>query len=100
MKELNRISEEELEGITGGSTWTEGWRTVRCIQSGYLAIRTAPAAKYENEINHIGLVNGDRVRITGSFIQGTGFDGRPAAYVWVYAPKFGVSGYVNASFIG
>ena len=100
MTDMNRINEQELENAAGGNGYDYGWRTVRGIQSGYLAIRTAPAADYNNEINHIGLQNGDQVRITGSYVQGTGFGGSAATYVWVYAPKFGVSGYVNAAFIG
>ncbi len=102
MTDMNRISEQELENIAGGSEYTYDsfWRTVRGIQSGYLAIRTQPSANYENEINHIGLQNGDKVQITGAYVQGTGFGGSAATYVWVFAPKFGVSGYVNAAFIG
>ena len=99
MTDTNKINEQELEEVAGGYAYDNGWRTVRGIQSGYLAIRTAPAADYNNEINHIGLHNGDKVQITGSRVQGSGFGG-PATYVWVYAPKFGVSGYVNAAFIG
>ena len=100
MTDMNKINEQELENIAGGAKKGNGWRTVRGIQSGYLAIRTAPAANYENEINHVGLYNGDKVQITGSYVQGTGFGGCAATYVWVFAPKFGVSGYVNAAFIG
>ena len=99
MTDMMKINEQELETVAGGAGKHKGWRTVRGIQSGYLAIRTAPAADYNNEINHIGLHNGDKVQITGSRVQGSGF-GSPATYVWVYAPKFGVSGYVNAAFIG
>ncbi len=75
------------------------WRTVY-VSDGYLAIRTAPAADYNNEINHIGLKTGDQVQIIGNYVQGTGFGGGTATYVWVYAPKFGVSGYVNAAYLG
>ena len=100
MTDMNKINEQELENVAGGYGYDNGWRTVRGIQSGYLAIRTAPAAKYENEINHVGLHNGDKVQITGSYVQGTGFGGGAATYVWVFAPKFGISGYVNAAFIG
>ena len=100
MSEIKKINEQELEEVAGGYGYDNGWRTVRGIQSGYLAIRTQPAAKYENEINHVGLNNGDKVQITGSYVQGTGFGGGAATYVWVYAPKFGISGYVNAAFIG
>ena len=100
MTDMNKINEQELENVAGGAGNNNGWRTVRGIQSGYLAIRTAPAAKYENEINHLGLKNGDKVQITGSYVQGTGFGGGVATYVWVFAPKFGISGYVNAAYIG
>ena len=100
MTDMNKINEQELENIAGGAGRDNGWRTVRGIQSGYLAIRTAPAANYENEINHVGLYNGDKVQITGSYVQGTGFGGGATTYVWVFAPKFGISGYVNAAFIG
>ena len=96
--EIKKVDEQELEGAAGGYGYDNGWRTVAGIQSGYLAIRTAPAADY-NEINHVGLHNGDKVQITGSYVQGTGFGGGAATYVWVFAPKFGISGYVNAAFL-
>ena len=81
------------------SSANSSMRTVY-VSNGYLAIRTAPAADYNNEINHIGLKTGDQVQITGGYVQGTGFGGEKATYVWVYAPKFGVSGYVNAAYLG
>ncbi len=98
MTDMNKINEQELNNVAGGAAQNQ-WKTVANIQSGYLAIRTAPAADYNNEINHIGLHNGDKVQITGSYVQGTGFGGGPATYVWVFAPKFGCSGYVNAAFL-
>ena len=64
------------------------------------AIRTAPAFDYNNEINHTGLKTGDQVQITGNYVQGTGLNGTSATYVWVFAPKYGVSGYVNAAYLG
>ena len=70
MTDMNKINEQELENAAGGYGYDSGWRTVMGIQSGYLAIRTAPAADYNNEINHIGLHNGDKVQITGSYVQG------------------------------
>ena len=65
MTDINKINEQELENVAGGYGYDNGWRTVCGLQSGYLAIRTAPAANYENEINHIGLHNGEKVQITG-----------------------------------
>lgn len=100
MTDINKINEQELENVAGGYGYDNGWRTVCGLQSGCLAIRTAPAANYENEINHIGLHNGEKVQITGSYVQGTGFGGGAATYVWVFAPKFGVSGYVDAAYLG
>ena len=99
MTDMNKINEQELNNVAGGAAQNQ-WKTVANIQSGYLAIRTAPAADYNNEINHIGLHNGDKVQITGSYVQGTGFGGGAATYVWVFAPKFGISGYVNAAYLG
>ena len=99
MSELNKINEQELENVAGGTAENGTWKTVCNLQSGYLAIRTAPAAQYENEINHIGLKNGDQVQITGAYVQGTGFGGGAATYVWVFAPKFVCSGYVNAIYL-
>ena len=99
MSEFNKIKEQGLENVTGGAAANGTWKTVCNLQGGYLAIRTAPATQYENEINHIGLKNGDQVQITGAYVQGTGFGGGAATYVWVYAPKFGCSGYVNASYL-
>ena len=98
MSDMNKLNEQEVKEVAGGFGGGE-WKTVYNIQSGYLAIRTAPAADYNNEINHIGLQNGDKVQITGSYVQGTGFGGGPAMYVWIYAPKFGISGYVNAGYL-
>ena len=100
MTDTNKINEQELEEVAGGYAYDNGWRTVRGIQSGYLAIRTQPSANYENEINHVGLHNGDKVQITGSYVQGTTFSGGAATYVWVFAPTFGISGYVHAAFLG
>ena len=47
----------------------------------------------------MGLYNGDEVQITGSYVQGTGFNGVRAVYVWVFVPKFGISGYVDSAYI-
>ena len=98
MTEMKKMNMEELKDVAGGVKTGE-WATVCGLQSGYLAIRTAPAADYNNEINHTGLLNGDKVQVTGGTVMGTTFGGARAAYTWVYAPKYGVSGYVNSAFI-
>ena len=104
MTEIKKINGQELENVAGGEGYSydynSGWRTVKNIQSGYLAIRTAPSFAYENEVIHKGPTNGQKVQITGSTVKGTGINGVPATYVWVYSPDFGVSGYVNTYFIG
>ena len=98
MTDMNKINMEELENVAGGASIGD-WATVCNLQDGYLAIRTAPAADYNNEINHTGLHNGDKVQITGGTVMGTTFGGAKASYTWVFSPKYGVSGYVNSAFI-
>ena len=103
MTDIRKINGQELENVAGGVegfNYGNGWRTVKGLPSGYLAIRTAPSFAYENEIIHNGPKNGQLVQITGNTVKGTGINGVPATYVWVYSPDFGVSGYVNAYFIG
>ena len=82
MTDMNKINPEELEGVAGGANEGGAWKTVAGLTGGYLAIRTAPA-----------------VQVTGGTVMGTTFGGGRAAYTWVYAPKYGVSGYVNSAFI-
>lgn len=98
MTDTNKINAEELENIAGGAAAGGQWMTVSGLKDGYLAIRTRPEATYESEINHTGLLNGDKVQITGGYVNGPGFGGQ-ATYVWVFSPKYGVSGYVNAAYL-
>ena len=63
-------------------------------------IKKINGQELENEVIHNGPKNGQLVQITGNTVKGTGINGVPATYVWVYSPDFGVSGYVNAYFIG
>ena len=103
MTDIRKMSEQEAANAAGGVegfNYGNGWRTVSGLPSGYLAIRTAPSFQYENEIIHDGPKNGQLVQIVGEYVQGTGINGVPATYVWVYSPDFGVSGYVNTYFIG
>lgn len=64
-----------------GETWT-----VR-VDSGYLALRTAKAYDYYNEIGK--LYTGDTVEVITK--EGT--------YWWVYAPSLGKHGYVNSEYL-
>ena len=93
--EMNMMTEDELKEVTGGAQGWSGlyqgpWKTVCNLQTGWLALRTAPAYDYTNEIGQ--LYNGDSVQICGNS-SGNG-------YIWVYSPKLNMSGWVNQKFIG
>ena len=64
------------------------WKTVY-VSSGYLALREAPFYDVRTEIGQ--LYTGDTVQIEG---EATG------SYIYVYSPKYGTSGWVNAGFLG
>ena len=82
-------SSNQTQSLNSVSTAAAGTLVVKNLESGHLAIRTAPAYDYSNEIGK--LYNGMSVQITGGYQNG---------YVWVYSPDLGISGYVNQSFIG
>ena len=63
------------------------WKTVR-VDSGYLALRDAPSYDSRDEIGQLN--NGDTVMVEGEC------DG---SYIYVYSPKYGTSGWVNAGFL-
>ena len=103
MTDIRKINEQEMEMAAGGVegyNYGNGWRTVKNLPGGYLAMRTAPSFNYENEIIHTGPTNGMLVQIVGETVKGTGINGVPTTYVRVYSPDFGVTGLVNAYFIG
>ena len=58
------------------------------VASGYLALRSAPSYDEANEL--AALYSGDVVQLRGT-ASGT--------YWWVYAPNFGLSGYVNSNYL-
>ena len=64
------------------------WKTVY-VSEGYLALREAPTYDVRTEIGQ--LHTGDTVQIEG---EATG------SYIYVYSPKYGTSGWVNAGFLG
>lgn len=64
-----------------------GSATVK-VDSGYLALRTAKAYAYENEIG--SLYTGETVQIQ---------DTSDSTYWWVYAPSLGKYGYVNKNYL-
>ncbi|MBP3876270.1 MAG: hypothetical protein J6E41_11305 [Lachnospiraceae bacterium] len=103
--EIKKMNDEELNEIAGGKnaladskhpehhSAPAGTRTVTGLQSGWLALRNAPAYNANNEVGH--LYNGDVVTVTG----GTSYEGN-TPYVWVYSDKLKMSGWVNATFLG
>ncbi len=99
MTDFNKINDQELENVAGGSGGGAVFKTVANLTGGYLAVRTAPEYKYENEIQSCKLYNGDMVEITGPSVVGTGINNTKATYVWIRALKNGVSGYVNAYYL-
>ena len=99
MTNFEKITGQELEQAAGGQSAGVVWKTVANLKEGYLAVRTAPEARYENEIQSTKLQNGEMVQVTGGYVQGTTFGGGAATYVWVFVPRTGVSGYVNAAFL-
>ncbi|MBR2529038.1 MAG: SH3 domain-containing protein [Blautia sp.] len=74
--------------LAGAVSVNAGTNTYRVnVASGYLALRTAPAYAYENEIGE--LYNSDTVDVLD--YSGT--------YWYVYSPKYGRNGYVNSSYL-
>ena len=67
---------------------TGAWKTVK-VDSGYLALRRDCTYDQSNEIGQ--LHTGDQVEIQGS--------GAAGSYVFVYSPKYGCNGWVNAGFL-
>ena len=67
---------------------TGAWKTVK-VDSGYLALRRDCTYAQSTEIGQ--LHTGDQVEIQGS--------GAAGSYVFVYSPKYGCNGWVNAGFL-
>jgi len=92
MADLNKINDMEVENVSGGAGYNSGgYRTVCRLETGYLAMRTAPTYDYSNEIRGAELYNGDQVMLLGAPVVGS--DGR--TYIYVQSVKSGVQGYVN-----
>ena len=58
------------------------------VNDGYLALRTAKAFEYENEIG--SLYTGDKVKV---------IEKQAGTYWYVYSPKHGKNGYVNKDYL-
>ena len=67
MSEIKKINEQELNEVSGG-VGANGWATVTGLQSGYLALRTAPCYDYNNEIRGSESYNGQQTPAKRAFI--------------------------------
>ena len=87
--EISPLTEEELDAVDGGvGEGRSTWRCVRCIvKKNYLALRSAPAYKYENEIARI--YRGTVFSIKADKVSGN--------YVW--ASYVGKTGWVDRRFV-
>lgn len=86
-KNENIINDEELDEVAGGRGSSHHWKTVTChVQKGYLALRSAPAYKRENELDQI--YNGHQFKIRP--------DKRSGAYVW--SKYHGIEGWTNSNY--
>lgn len=70
------------------STTPSGTSMTVKVAKGYLALRSAKAYNYSNEIGK--LYTGDTVQVQ---------DTSDSTYWWVYAPKLGKSGFVNRNYL-
>ena len=64
MTDIRKMSEQEAANAAGGVegyNYGNGWRTVKNLQGGYLAIRTAPSFAYENEVIRKGTTSSDNL---------------------------------------
>ena len=88
------LNAEEMEKIVGGvdgkQAFFEGPKMHVCgIETGWLALRTAPKYDPKNEIGQ--LYNGEEVQVY--------YDCTRNGYTWVYFPKLNKSGWVNSNFV-
>lgn len=83
---LNLSGYVNKDYLTGGYSYDGTSWTVR-VQSGYLALRTAKAYDYSNEIGKL---------YTGDTVKAITTDG---TYWYVYAPSLGLYGYVNSDYL-
>lgn len=96
--DIKKMDKKDTEQVAGGFAGQANEKVVSGLEGGYLAVRSQPEFKYENE-KSTRLVNGDVVYITGNYCMGTGINGAPCMYVWVFVPSTGESGYVNLGFL-
>ena len=95
MAEFEKMNEQELENVAGGFS-TGTWVTVSGLQTGYLALRTAPNYDYANEIRGSESYNGQILQITGGYSAGP--DGR--RHGRAFSPRSGLSGRITPQLPG
>ena len=74
--------------LLGAGGTPSGFTKTVSVATGYLALRTAKAYDYSNEIGK--LYSGQTVQV---------LDTSDSTYWWVYAPTLGKSGYVNRNYL-
>ena len=84
----NYLSASSSGSSSSSSSKTSGTKKTVTGTTYYLALRSDPSYKFENEIGM--LKNGETV-----YVQKTGY----GAYVYVYAPSLDKYGYVNANYL-
>jgi hypothetical protein len=87
--EIAPLTEEELDAVDcGAGESRSAWRSVRCVvKKNYLALRSHPSFKYENEIARIS--RGTVFSIKADKVSGN--------YVW--ASYGGKTGWVDRRFV-
>ena len=74
--------------LSGGYSSPSTYYWTVSVKTGYLALRTAKAYDYSNEIGE--LYTGDKVEV---------LDSSDSTYWYVYSPKLGKYGYVNKNYL-
>ena len=82
------VNRNYLVGAGSSAPSSSSWTMTVSVSDGYLALRTAKAFDYNNEIGK--LWSGDTVEVQ---------DSSDSTYWWVYAPSLGRSGYVNRNYL-
>ena len=95
-EKLDDVGAENASGGTAG--YLGQWMTAGNAPDGVLLIRTSPAYRNGNEINRIGLSDGEQVQAAGHPVRGAGPNGSSAVFSYVCAPKFGRRGYVDEKY--
>ena len=95
-EEKKVVLNEELNDINGGYGEGQGWyMTVGNCNGSYLALR--PEARWDQYHELAQLYPGNQVFTYGATSNGTGLNGTPCTYRYVYFN--GIWGWANAAFL-